>query len=48
MFQILKYNNCKIPKEGLNIIRYHSYYSCNLNSYTYLVNDDKETLFKMF
>lgn len=47
MFQVLKYNNCKIPKEGLNIIRYHSYYSWHTeNSYSYLINnDDKETLF---
>ena len=40
LYQVLKYNNCKIPDMGLKIIRYHSFYPWHQNDgYDYLCND---------
>lgn len=39
LYQVLKYNHCKIPVEGLDIIRYHSLYPWHKeNEYQYLMN----------
>eukprot|EP00794_Sanderia_malayensis_P014058 gene14058-15522_t len=46
MYQVLVKNECKVPEEGLNIIRFHSFYpwhSCG--DYSYLCSEkDNETL----
>jgi inositol oxygenase len=39
MYQVLKHNNCKIPKQGLFIIRYHSFYPWHTDGeYKYFTN----------
>lgn len=45
LYQVLVYNHCKIPEEGLNIIRYHSLYPWHKeNEYQHLTNmQDEET-----
>ncbi|CAK0879614.1 unnamed protein product [Prorocentrum cordatum] len=46
MYQMLKYNGCTIPEEGLNMIRLHSCYPWHdKRAYTHFeVAEDKETL----
>ena len=46
MYQVLKKNKCKIPKHGLDIIRYHSFYAWHKNrAYTHLeAPHDRKTL----
>ncbi len=40
MYQVLKYNNVKIPEIGLDIVRYHSLYPWHkYNEYEYLMNE---------
>jgi len=47
LYQVCKRNNCTLPQEGLNIIRYHSFYAWHQGgAYTHLMNeDDKKSLF---
>ncbi|CAD7967530.1 unnamed protein product [Amoebophrya sp. A25] len=47
MYQVLKANNCTLPKKGLDMIRYHSFYPWHeKRAYTHLesVEDREETL----
>lgn len=46
LYQVCKLNKSTLPEVGLNVIRYHSFYSWHQGgSYTYLMNEeDKETL----
>lgn len=40
LYQVLKFNKCKIPELGLKIIRYHSFYPWHKNNeYEYFMND---------
>jgi inositol oxygenase len=40
LYQVLVHNNCKIPKEGLLIIRYHSFYAWHQGgAYRHLMNE---------
>ena len=40
LYQVLVRNGCKIPAEGLYIIRYHSFYAHHqANAYTHLCDD---------
>jgi len=47
MYQVCVLNNCTLPKEGLNVIRYHSFYPWhNKGGYSWMMNeDDKKSLF---
>jgi len=43
MYQVLKRNECKIPKEGLDIIRFHSFYPWHTHGgYRHLTNESDE------
>jgi len=46
LYQVLVHNGCKIPKLGLNVIRFHSFYPWHRdNCYSYFMNEtDHETL----
>ncbi len=45
MYWILKENGATIPQEGLDIIRYHSFYPWHTgNAYTHLTNEHDETV----
>ncbi|XP_071849493.1 inositol oxygenase-like isoform X1 [Apostichopus japonicus] len=46
MYHVLLHNNCKIPDEGLNMIRFHSFYPWHTcGAYEYLCsNKDKEMM----
>jgi len=46
MYQVCVHNNCKIPKKGLNMIRFHSFYPWHKDGeYFHLMNkEDHETL----
>lgn len=40
LYQVLKYNKCNIPEEGMYIIRYHSLYAYHThNEYQYFMNE---------
>lgn len=48
MYQILKYNKCKLPEVGMYIIRYHSLYPWHKhNEYDFLM-DEKDRKYKPF
>jgi inositol oxygenase len=45
MYAVLKHNSCAIPELGLQIIRYHSFYSWHKdNEYEYLMDDGDATI----
>ena len=46
LYQVLKFNQCKLPEEGLYIIRYHSLYPWHKESeYSHLMNEkDRQNL----
>lgn len=45
MYKMLVYNNCKIPKEGLAMIRYHSCYPLHRsNAYDHFLSKDDSDL----
>ncbi|PFX28526.1 inositol oxygenase-like [Stylophora pistillata] len=47
MYQVLTGNNCKLPKEGLYMIRYHSFYPWHCNGdYNYLCNEEDREMLK--
>ncbi|VVU95581.1 Myo-inositol oxygenase [seawater metagenome] len=47
LYQILKYNNSKIPEEGLYIIRFHSLYSYHKNGeYKHFMNKKDKKMIK--
>ena len=40
LYQVLKFNNCKIPQRGLDMIRYHSLYVWHTyGEYRHLMNE---------
>ncbi|GAA6078285.1 inositol oxygenase [Tachysurus ichikawai] len=40
LYQVMKFNKCQIPEEGLYMIRYHSFYPWHTHGhYTHLCND---------
>jgi len=47
LYQVCKQNGCTLPKQGLDIIRYHSFYSWHTSgAYKYLMSEeDKSSLF---
>lgn len=47
MYQMLKYNQCSIPQEGLAMIRFHSFYPWHQhNAYEHLLTPEDENLKK--
>jgi inositol oxygenase len=45
MFRVLEHNKCTIPKEGMYIIRYHSFYPWHTGkAYDYLCNDQDRNM----
>lgn len=45
MYHVLQHNNCKVPKEGLQIIRYHSFYPWHTaGDYEYFEADGDENI----
>jgi len=40
MFMVCQHNNCRIPLQGLNVIRFHSFYPWHKeNAYEHLMQD---------